>query len=157
MFISSWHQWLRTVRNVTTGSKRRLAKLPRVARVEGLEDRALLTAPVAVNDSGYVVNEDATLNGTTVLANDTDVDTDIASAALDVGPTHAANFTFNADGTFTYTPVANFHGTDTFTYHAIDSTPESSNIATVTITVQQLNESYCQLLCSENSGSGGKL
>jgi VCBS repeat-containing protein len=40
----------------------------------------------------------------------------------------------NADNTVTYTPNANFHGTDTFTYTATDGT-YTSNAATVTITV----------------------
>ena len=40
----------------------------------------------------------------------------------------------NADGSFVYTPTANYSGTDTFTYLANDG-KLSSNIATVTITV----------------------
>ena len=42
--------------------------------------------------------------------------------------------TLNADGSFTYTPAANFNGTDSFTYTASDGTADS-NVATVTITV----------------------
>ena len=42
--------------------------------------------------------------------------------------------TLNADGSFTYTPNANFNGTDSFTYKANDGTADS-NVATVTITV----------------------
>jgi VCBS repeat-containing protein len=45
----------------------------------------------------------------------------------------------NADGSFTYTPKADFHGTDSFTYHAEDDSAES-NIATVTITVNAVND-----------------
>ncbi len=33
---------------------------------------------------------------------------------------------FNANGTFTYTPVANANGSVTFTYHASDGSPPSS-------------------------------
>ena len=47
--------------------------------------------------------------------------------------------TFNADGSFTYTPSANFSGTDTFTYRASDSVNQSTP-ATVTITVNAVND-----------------
>ena len=46
---------------------------------------------------------------------------------------------FNADGSFDYTPVADFNGTDTFTYVANDGTYDS-NVATVTITVHPVND-----------------
>ena len=44
-----------------------------------------------------------------------------------------------ATGAFTYTPDANFNGTDTFTYTASDGTAVS-NVATVTITVTAVND-----------------
>ena len=43
------------------------------------------------------------------------------------------------DGSFTYTPAANFNGTDSFTYTASDGTAVSS-VATVTITVTGVND-----------------
>ncbi len=154
MVSFSWRRWLRT-RTFLIASKRRTAGLLPPCRIEGLEERTLLTAPVAVDDSAYVVNEDATLNAGSVLGNDTDVDADITGAAVDTAPSHAASFTFNAtDGTFTYTPVANFRGTDTFTYHAIDGTAANSNIATVTITVGQLNDAGT--FGGNTSGSGAE-
>ena len=47
--------------------------------------------------------------------------------------------TLNADGSFDYTPDADFDGSDSFTYHANDGTADS-NVATVTITVNPLND-----------------
>ncbi|MFX8708329.1 Ig-like domain-containing protein, partial [Acinetobacter baumannii] len=52
-----------------------------------------------------------------VLANDSTRDGSSLSATIDVGPQHGS-LTFNPDGSFLYTPVANFNGTDSFTYHA---------------------------------------
>ena len=98
------------------------------------------TAPVAVNDS-YTVAEDQVLTVTTaqgVLANDTDVDGDTLTAAVVTGPQHGA-LTLNSDGSFTYTPQANFHGTDTFTYRANDGLANSEP-ATVTITITPTND-----------------
>ncbi|KKK72337.1 hypothetical protein LCGC14_2904880, partial [marine sediment metagenome] len=72
-----------------------------------------------------------------VLANDTDANCDLLTARLVAGPSHG-ELIFGEDGTFTYTPDDNFHGTDTFTYRACDDTLESDT-ATVTITVNQVN------------------
>ncbi len=53
--------------------------------------------------------------------NDTDVEGSALTAVLDVGPAHGT-LTLNTNGTFTYTPTANYSGSDTFTYHANDGT-----------------------------------
>ena len=47
----------------------------------------------------------------------------------------------NGDGTITYTPDANWFGTDTFTYQVCDNgTPSLCDTATVTITVNPVND-----------------
>ena len=47
----------------------------------------------------------------------------------------------NSDGTYTYTPDADFNGIDSFTYEVCnDETPQECTTATVTITVQPLND-----------------
>jgi len=74
-----------------------------------------------------------------VTTNDSDADVDRFNAILVSGPSNAASFTFNPDGTFSYTPTADFNGTDTFTYKLNDGTADS-NIATVTITVDPVND-----------------
>jgi hypothetical protein len=105
---------------------------------------AVNDAPVANNDS-YSTNEDTPLtvnaaNG--VLFNDTDIDTPHGSltAILVSGPSNALSFTLNADGSFNYTPTSNFNGADTFMYKANDGSLDS-NVATVTITVNAVNDS----------------
>ena len=69
-----------------------------------------------------------------VLANDGDIDGDALTAAVVSGPAHG-HVDLAADGSFTYTPNANFHGVDTFTYRANDGTVDSP-VATVTLNVQ---------------------
>ncbi|WP_230177080.1 tandem-95 repeat protein, partial [Aquabacterium sp. CECT 9606] len=98
---------------------------------------AINDAPVAVNDSASV-NEDGVLNGSTVLANDTDADNEALSATLVAGPSHGT-LVLNTDGSYTYTPATNFNGTDAFTYKANDGTANSA-LATVTITVNAIND-----------------
>jgi VCBS repeat-containing protein len=103
---------------------------------------AVNNAPVADNDS-YSVNEGATLTvpaATGVLNGDTDPEGDSLTAVLDSGPAHASSFTLNADGSFSYThDGSETPTTDTFTYHATDGT-SNSNVATVTITINPLND-----------------
>ena len=96
-------------------------------------------APVAVNDA-YSTAEDTplTLAAPGVLGNDTDADGNPLSASVATGPAHGT-LTLNANGAFTYTPDANFNGTDTFIYRASDGTATPS-LATVTITVTAVND-----------------
>src|SRR5215211_5119966 len=96
--------------------------------------------PVAVADS-YSTNEDTpkSVAAPGVLANDTDADNDTLHATLVGGPTHASSFTLNSDGSFDYTPTANYNGSDSFTYKANDGTADS-NVATVTLTINSVND-----------------
>jgi RHS repeat-associated protein len=98
-------------------------------------------APVAVNDF-YNTDEDTLLNvaGPGVLANDNDIDSPSLTAILVTGPSHAADFALNSDGSFNYTPTANFNGTDTFTYKANDGASDS-NVAMVTISINSVDDS----------------
>jgi len=96
-------------------------------------------APVA-SDDAYTTDEDTALMiaPSGVLSNDTDVDGDPLTAAIVNAPTHGA-LTLNADGSFTYTPAANYNGPDSFTYHANDGQVDS-NLATVLLTVNPIND-----------------
>ena len=96
-------------------------------------------APVAVPDA-FDVEQDQVLEvdaGSGVLRNDTDADGDSITAAL-VSPPANGVLTLMEDGSFIYTPDAGFTGTDSFTYQASDRS-QSSEIATVTLTVNQVN------------------
>ena len=73
-----------------------------------------------------------------VMTNDTDADGSALSASLVTGPSNGS-LNFSADGSFEYTPDADFNGVDSFTYLANDGTTDS-NIATVTITVNPIND-----------------
>jgi large repetitive protein len=77
------------------------------------------------------------------LNNDTDVDSPSLAAVLDSGPAHGL-LTLNPNGSFTYTPAVDYHGTDSFTYHAFDG-ELSSNIVTVTLTIHQVYRIFLPL------------
>jgi large repetitive protein len=112
-----------------------------------------ITVSAAVYDhavpDGYTTSENATLSkdpAEGVLVNDTDSDSLPLRAELVSGPAHGT-LTLNADGSFTYTPAANYKGSDSFTYEDNDGNTES-NTATVSITIAPVvydtanNDSY---------------
>lgn len=92
-----------------------------------------INAPVA-NADNYTTtaNTPLTVTAPGVLANDTG--SSPLTAVKVTNPAHGT-LTFNANGSFTYTPAANYAGSDSFTYKATDGTADS-NVATVTIAVK---------------------
>ncbi len=98
------------------------------------------TPPVAADDTSYSTDEDTVLNiaAPGLLSNDTDVNGD-ALAAIKAGDPAHGSVTLNADGSFSYTPEADYNGTDSFTYKASDGMADS-NIATVEITINAVND-----------------
>src|SRR5690606_7466468 len=93
-------------------------------------------APVAVNDTGSLDEDTAVV--LSVLANDSDPDGDPLSIA---SVTQGANgsVVVNPDGTLTYTPDADFHGTDGFTYTVSDG-KGGTDTASVAVTVAPVND-----------------
>ena len=96
-------------------------------------------APEALDDNN-TVSEDSSVTAVApgVLNNDTDLENDPLTAVLDT-TTSNGTLTLNSDGSYTYTPVANFCGTDTFTYKANDGQLDSTS-ATVTLAVICFND-----------------
>ncbi len=88
--------------------------------------------PLAVNDE-YNTAEDSVLHAN-LASNDTlsGDGGNVWSKASD--PSHGT-VTINTDGTFSYTPTADYHGTDSFTYTITDVDGDTST-ATVNITVE---------------------
>ncbi|HEX2972673.1 MAG TPA: Ig-like domain-containing protein, partial [Tepidisphaeraceae bacterium] len=95
---------------------------------------------ILTTGDAYQTNEDTplTIAAPGVLANDQALDGKDLTAIIGTNPTHGS-LTLNADGSFTYTPVADFNGTDTFTYQAA-SESGTSTATTVTITVNAVND-----------------
>jgi PKD repeat protein len=97
------------------------------------------TEPVLVaNPDVYTTAEDTPLvvDAPGVLANDTYFGA--RTAARVAGPSHGT-VDLAGNGSFTYTPAPNFHGTDSFTY-AMTAGSYTSDPATVSITVTGVND-----------------
>ncbi len=92
-------------------------------------------APSA-NDDTVTTNEDTAVSGN-VLTNDSDPEGNPLTASLLTNPSHGTA-TLTPTGAFTYTPVLNYNGSDSFTYAASDGSLSSN--ATVRITVTPVND-----------------
>jgi VCBS repeat-containing protein len=100
---------------------------------------AVNDAPVATGDSySAVENTPLVVAAAGVLSNDTDADGDTLSAVLVSNPAHGT-LTLNANGSFTYVPVTNYNGADSFTYRATDGVLNSA-LATVSISIIGVND-----------------
>ncbi|MCK7555646.1 Ig-like domain-containing protein [Chitinophaga sedimenti] len=90
--------------------------------------------PVASNQTN-TTNEDAPVNGTLTA---TDADNDPLTFTKATDPAHGT-VVVNNDGTYTYTPDPNYHGTDQFNVTITDGNGGSTTI-TVTVTVNSVND-----------------
>ena len=100
----------------------------------------------------YTTAEDGSLTVpalTGVLGNDVDGDGDPLTAVLVSGPSHGT-LTLNPDGSFVYTPDANYNGPDSFVYRASDGTLQSGD-TTVILTVTAVEDPPT----AGNDGGGG--
>jgi autotransporter-associated beta strand protein/VCBS repeat-containing protein len=96
-------------------------------------------APVAQNGSASG-NEDTPITGAVIA---TDIDNTAAQLSYSLvgangGAAHGT-VAVNANGTFTYTPAANFNGIDSFSFKANDGSLDS-NTATIALTVAAVND-----------------
>ncbi|MEY4566892.1 MAG: hypothetical protein RLY14_1862, partial [Planctomycetota bacterium] len=92
--------------------------------------------PTAVNDS-VSTNEDTSIN-ISVLANDSDGDGGALTVTSTSTPLHGTA-SVNANGTITYSPVANYFGTDSFSYWISDGQGGSAT-ATVYLSITSVND-----------------
>lgn len=74
-------------------------------------------APVAIEDSGSTDEDSSVIID--VVANDSDVDGDPLAIDTVTTPSHGTAVS-NGDGTITYTPEPNYHGSDAFSYEITD-------------------------------------
>lgn len=119
---------------------------------DGVSESNTATVSITVNsvndipvgaDDAYAVNEDTvlvTLPAEGVLVNDHDVDLppQPLAAVLEDNVQHGT-LSLYSDGTFRYTPDADFNGTDSFTYLVYDGEDYSLPV-TVTITVNPVED-----------------
>ena len=110
-----------------------------ITDADGLADTATITvtvngandAPVAADDA-IITPEDQPHTGNLPMAFDIDGDP-LSYAAGATSPSHGT-LTVNRDGTYTYTPDADYNGPDSFTYTVSDGTETIEKTVTVKVT-----------------------
>jgi gliding motility-associated-like protein len=105
-------------------------------------------APVAKDDAATTSENTAVTFS--VIANDTDVDGTIDPATVDLNTSQAGiqnsftntggTFVASANGSVTFTPATNFSGSTTANYRVNDNTGATSNTATITVSVDGIND-----------------
>jgi VCBS repeat-containing protein len=111
-------------------------------------------APVASDDSfEALANTPRIITKTEYLANDSDVDSSVLTAAVAGQPGHGS-VNLRLDGSFEYTPAAGYSGPDSFTYQLSDG-QATSNSATVSITVTDVNDAPVVVLGGNMTGVEG--
>ncbi|MFH1882192.1 MAG: Ig-like domain-containing protein [Planctomycetota bacterium] len=107
------------------------------AAIVSITVRSANDTPSAKDDSART-QEDAPIEAIDVLANDTDVDNEkLTTSAVTQG--RNGSVTINADNTLSYSPKANFCGTDSFTYTVSDG-KGGTDTATVNVKVKAVND-----------------
>ena len=96
---------------------------------------AVNDAPVASNTS-VVATEDTVLNGSLPTA--TDIEADAVTYSAAAAPNHGS-VTINPNGTYSYTPTANYFGADSFSYSVSDS-HGGTNTYTVNVGISSVND-----------------
>jgi hypothetical protein len=120
---------------------------------------------LSVNDAPIVNNDNSTTNEDTpvnisILSNDTDVDNSIVPTTIDLNLSSSGIqssisntqgvWNVNTLGVLTFTPALNFNGNASITYKVQDDSLAYSNIATVSVTVNPINDAP---VATNNSGS----
>jgi hypothetical protein len=99
------------------------------------------TDPPVAHDDSATTDEDGSVV-IAVLTNDNDPDgtLDPATVAIGSSPANGQATVDPATGDVTYTPAADFNGSDSFTYTVKDDDGAVSNAATVTVTIIAVND-----------------
>ena len=93
---------------------------------------------LSAQDNSFTTNEDVPLNAS-VSGNDSTTSGGLLTFSVVTEPSDGT-LEFYPDGTFTFTPLHNFNGTDSFTYKVEDVDSGESAIRTASITINAVND-----------------
>jgi methionine-rich copper-binding protein CopC len=128
---------------------------------DGTVDSAVATVSitvVAVNDTPIATAASATMNEDTAkigtLAG-TDIDGNTLTFVKVADPSHGTVTVNTTTGAYTYTPILNFNGSDSFTFKVNDGTVDSA-VATVLLTVTAVNDSQTGAVTISGTATQGQ-
>ncbi len=96
--------------------------------------------PIAFDDAA--ITDEDTAKEIFVLSNDIDIDDVLVGSMIVIVnlPTHGTLTVEENNGAVIYTPNLNYNGVDVFTYQVKDASDALSNVATVNITINPVND-----------------
>jgi CshA-type fibril repeat protein len=97
-------------------------------------------ADLTAGDDSAVTNEDTPLSGS-VAGNDSTTSGGALTYSQASSPAHGT-LVFHADGSYTYTPAANYNGPDSFAYTVFDAASGESLTRTVHLTVNPVQDLF---------------
>ncbi len=103
-------------------------------------------APIIGSDQSFTTDEDTPLNITLSPGSDIDIPAQTLSYKLITAPTNGVlsscidTSTYKTDRDCTYSPNLNYNGSDSFTYEVYDGDTNSVSTATVTFTINSVND-----------------
>jgi len=107
--------------------------------------------PTPQNDASTTSEDNATSGN--LSSNDSDLETSTSNLTYTAGTfatTQGGSIVIAANGTFSYTPVADFNGTDTYTYTVCDNGLPTNQCATATITFTVLPVNDAPVAVADN-------
>ncbi len=115
-----------------------------------------IKAPPTANDDQNITDEDTAVL-CDVLANDTasEGSLDPSTVTVTSGPAHGSTSVNGTTGEIRYMPDTNYSGLDSFNYTVDDTDGITSNIATVNITVNEVNDAPLAKDDSDSCAAGG--
>ncbi|TAL40169.1 MAG: tandem-95 repeat protein [Alphaproteobacteria bacterium] len=110
----------------------------------GLIEQFIFNQPPVAQHDAFSTNEDTPVIGNVLANNGSGVDSDpdgdaLSVAAGSVATAQGGTVNLSADGSFTYTPAADYNGADSFNYTLLDIWGNSAN-GTVDITLAPVND-----------------
>ncbi|HYW69980.1 MAG TPA: tandem-95 repeat protein, partial [Pyrinomonadaceae bacterium] len=108
-------------------------------KVNAYDHATCNTAPVANDDNPAAINEDNLGTTISVLANDTDYDNDSLTVTSFTAPAHGSAHIGGGSTIISYTPTADYFGSDSFTYSISDGHGGTAQ-ATVNLTINPVND-----------------
>ncbi len=131
---------------------RRRARAWRILlRPEALEERVLLSVTAPPNTYGLIENTPFQVAAPGVLANASDTTATLLHVSSSTQPSHGT-LVLNANGSFVYTPAANYFGPDSFTYVVSDGAGGSAT-SSVSLNVTQQGSTNASIVAGARLAS----
>ncbi|MCA9057059.1 MAG: DUF2341 domain-containing protein, partial [Planctomycetaceae bacterium] len=140
-----------TIGNFASSTSRTFdGRIEEVRITKDILTAAEITAQYRLASAGFLSSGPAQTGPAGLLANDSDAESSPLTTSVVTGPTHAASFTLNTDGSFTYVHDGSETTFDSFTYAVTDADGAVAT-ATATLTINPVNDAPTSIQLSNKT------